>query len=102
MSWKGDIRVIIAQKGEVVLELKNFTRKGVFENVNLKVHAGEILGMAGLVGAGRSEVMKSLVGYDPLDTGEIYLDDNKYRSDILMMRSDIILSWLLRTEKNLD
>ena len=50
-----------AQKGEVVLELKNFTRKGVFENVNLKVHAGEILGMAGLVGAGRSEVMKALV-----------------------------------------
>ena len=66
-----------AQKGEVVLELKNFTRKGVFENVNLKVHAGEILGMAGLVGAGRSEVMKALVGYDPLDTGEIYLDGQK-------------------------
>lgn len=66
-----------AQKGEVVLELKNFTRKGVFENVNLKVHAGEILGMAGLVGAGRSEVMKALVGYYPLYTGEIYLDGQK-------------------------
>ena len=67
-----------AQKGEVVLELKNFTRKGVFENVNLKVHAGEILGMAGLVGAGRSEVMKALVGYDPLDTGgKFYLDGQK-------------------------
>ena len=39
-----------AEKGGVVLELKNFTRKGVFENVNLKVHSGEILGMAGLVG----------------------------------------------------
>ena len=56
-----------ARKGEVVLELKNFTRKGVFENVNLK----------GLVGAGRSEVMKALVGYDPLDAGEIYLDGQK-------------------------
>ena len=66
-----------AQKGDVVLELKNFTRKGVFENVNLKVHAGEILGMAGLVGAGRSEVMKALVGYDPLDSGEIYLEGQK-------------------------
>lgn len=63
-----------AEKGDVVLELKNFTRKGVFENVNLKVHAGEILGMAGLVGAGRSEIMRSLVGYDPLDEGEIILE----------------------------
>ena len=63
-----------AEKGGVVLELKNFTRKGVFENVNLKVHSGEILGMAGLVGAGRSEVMKALVGYDPLDEGEIILE----------------------------
>ena len=66
-----------AEKGEVVLELKNFTRKGVFENVNLKVHAGEILGMAGLVGAGRSEVMRALVGYDSLDSGEVILEGKK-------------------------
>lgn len=65
------------EKGPVVLEIKNFTRKGVFENVSIKVRAGEILGMAGLVGAGRSEVMKSLVGYDPLDSGEIYLEGEK-------------------------
>ena len=63
-----------AEKGDVVLELKNFTRKGVFENVNLQVRAGEILGMSGLVGAGRSEVMRALVGYDPLDSGEIILE----------------------------
>ena len=63
-----------AEKGDVVLELKNFTRKGVFEDVNLTVHAGEILGMAGLVGAGRSEVMRALVGYDHLDSGEIILE----------------------------
>ncbi|MDD3360409.1 MAG: sugar ABC transporter ATP-binding protein [Hespellia sp.] len=66
-----------AKKGNVVLELKNFTRAGVFENVNLKVHAGEILGMSGLVGAGRSEVMRALVGYDPLDSGEIYLEGKR-------------------------
>ena len=66
-----------AEKGDVVLELKNFTRKGVFENVNLSVHAGEILGMAGLVGAGRSEVMRALVGYDRLDSGEVILEGRK-------------------------
>lgn len=63
-----------ALKGKVVLELKNFTKQGVFQNVNLKVHAGEILGMSGLIGAGRSEVMRSLVGYDSLDYGEVLLD----------------------------
>lgn len=63
-----------ASKGDVVLELKNFTRKGVFQDVNLKVRAGEILGMSGLVGAGRSEVMRALVGYDSMDSGEVYLD----------------------------
>lgn len=67
----------MAEKGKVVLELKNFTRKGVFENVNLQVRAGEILGMAGLVGAGRSEVMRALVGYDKLDSGEIILEGQK-------------------------
>ncbi len=66
-----------AEKGDVVLELKNFTHKGVFENVNLSVHAGEILGMAGLVGAGRSEVMRALVGYDRLDSGEVILEGRK-------------------------
>ncbi len=63
-----------APKGDVVLELKDFTRKGVFENVNLKVRSGEILGMAGLVGAGRSEVMRALVGYDHLDSGTVLLN----------------------------
>lgn len=66
-----------AEKGKVVLEIKNFSREGVFKDVNLKVHAGEILGMAGLVGAGRSEVMRALVGYDKLDSGEIILEGQK-------------------------
>lgn len=68
-----------ATKGDVVLEVKNFTRKGVFQDVNFKVHAGEILGFYGLVGAGRSEVMRSLVGYDPKDSGEVLLDGRNIR-----------------------
>jgi len=65
------------QKGEIVLELKNMCSEGVFENLNLSVRSGEILGLAGLVGAGRSEVMQALVGYDKLDSGEIYLEGKK-------------------------
>jgi ABC-type sugar transport system ATPase subunit len=64
-----------AIKGNIILKLKNLTRKGVFENVSLHVKAGEILGLAGLVGAGRSEVMRALVGFDKLDSGEIYLEE---------------------------
>lgn len=71
---EGGYPVNNAEKGEVILELKNFSHKGVFENINLKVRAGEILGMAGLVGAGRSEVMRALVGYDKKDSGEVYLE----------------------------
>jgi len=66
-----------APKGDVVLEIKNFTRKDVFENVSFNVRAGEILGLAGLVGAGRSEVVRALVGYDELDSGEVYLEGKK-------------------------
>lgn len=68
-----------AKIGEVVLELKNFTNKGSFDNVNLKVRSGEILGLAGLVGAGRSEVMRALVGYDKLEQGEIYLNNKRIK-----------------------
>lgn len=66
-----------APKGDVVLEIKNFTRKDVFENVSFNVRAGEILGLAGLVGAGRSEVVRALVGYDELDSGEVYLEGKR-------------------------
>jgi ABC-type sugar transport system ATPase subunit len=66
-----------APKGEVVLSIKNFSRKGFFEDVSLEVRSGEILGLAGLVGAGRSEVMRALIGYDHFDSGEIYLEGKK-------------------------
>lgn len=68
-----------APKGDVVLSVKNANRKGVFENISFDVHAGEILGFAGLVGAGRSEVMRALVGYDRLDSGELSLSGRTIR-----------------------
>ena len=68
-----------AKKGDAILEIKGFTKKGVFEDISFKVHAGEILGFAGLVGAGRSEVMRAFVGYDSIDSGEIYFEGKKIK-----------------------
>ena len=63
-----------AEIGDVVLELKNVTRDGVFKNVSFSVRKGEILGLSGLVGAGRTEVARAIFGLDPIDEGEIRLD----------------------------
>ncbi len=59
------------EPGEVVLKVDKLTRKGVFHDISFEVRAGEILGFSGLVGAGRSEIMKSIFGLDPYDSGEI-------------------------------
>ncbi|GAB6007396.1 sugar ABC transporter ATP-binding protein [Geobacillus vulcani] len=62
---------------ERVLEVKNLGRKGVFENVSFYLRKGEILGFAGLMGAGRTEVARAIFGADPIDTGEIYVKGKK-------------------------
>ena len=67
---------IPAPVGETVLELKNLNG-GRFKNVNLKVRAGEIVGFAGLVGAGRSELFRAVFGLDPIESGEVLLDGKK-------------------------
>ncbi len=60
--------------GGAVLEVKDFCQPGVFENVSFTVHQGEILGFAGLVGAGRTEIMQAIFGVDPHKSGQLYLN----------------------------
>lgn len=60
--------------GDTILEVKNLSCKGKFENVNFKIRKGEILGFAGLMGAGRSEVMETIFGITPRTSGEIYIN----------------------------
>lgn len=62
---------------EVVLEARNLGRAGVFENMNVSLKKGEILGFYGLVGSGRTELARALVGADPIDIGEIYVRGEK-------------------------
>jgi methyl-galactoside transport system ATP-binding protein/inositol transport system ATP-binding protein len=62
--------------GEVHLEVKNLTSGRAFRDVSFNVKKGEILGLAGLVGAGRSEVVESIFGIRALDSGQIFIDGN--------------------------
>lgn len=59
---------------EKVLEVKNLYGKPFLKDINFSLYKGEILGFAGLVGAGRSELMKIIFGIDNKDKGEIYID----------------------------
>ena len=61
----------------VVFEAKNFSLSGTFHDVNMKLHKGEILGICGLVGAGRTETMKSIFGVLPHDSGEVLVENKK-------------------------
>ena len=64
----------IPQRSEdVVLEVRGLTRGRMVRNVSFKLHRGEILGVAGLVGAGRTEVVRTIFGADRLESGEIHV-----------------------------
>ncbi len=63
--------------GETVMEVRNFTRPGKFSDVSFTLRKGEILGLAGLMGAGRTEVMESLFGLYPPASGEILIRGQK-------------------------
>ncbi|OIJ14289.1 D-xylose ABC transporter ATP-binding protein [Anaerobacillus alkalilacustris] len=62
------------QPGEVKLQVKEMTRVGEFENVSFDVRAGEVFGISGLMGAGRSEVVETIFGYRKASHGEILID----------------------------
>lgn len=60
--------------GQIRLEVKNLSLPGKFENISLNVRSGEIVGMAGLVGAGRTDVCQAIFGILPAQSGEILID----------------------------
>jgi rhamnose transport system ATP-binding protein len=62
-----------AKIGEPLLVVENLDMPGVFHDINFTVRSGEILGLAGLVGAGRSEVARAIFGVDPYQTGKVTL-----------------------------
>ena len=62
---------------EIVLEVKNLNHGIAIKDVNFQLKKGEILGFAGLMGAGRTEVARAIFGADPIDSGEIYVKGKK-------------------------
>jgi rhamnose transport system ATP-binding protein len=65
--------------GETVLDVSRLTREGVFVDVSFEVRAGEILAIAGLVGAGRSEVARAIFGIDSYDAGTVTISGRRLR-----------------------
>ncbi len=63
--------------GKVLLKVEGLSRKGVFQDISFEVRGGEILGVSGLVGAGRTEIARAIIGLDKKDKGDIYCDGKK-------------------------
>ncbi len=61
----------------IVLEVRNLNRGNVLKDINFHLKEGEIIGFAGLMGAGRTEVARAIFGADPIDSGEIYIDGQR-------------------------
>jgi ribose transport system ATP-binding protein len=64
---------------EVLLQVKNLNRGRFVQDVSFELHRGEILGFAGLLGAGRTETMRLIFGADPMDSGEVFVKGKKLK-----------------------
>ena len=69
----------LSVQDETVLEVKNLTRSGKFEDISFTLKKGEVLGIAGMLGSGRTELLKSIFGADPYTSGEIVVKGKKAR-----------------------
>jgi len=67
-----------AEIGDVVLKAEGLTRRGVFSNISFELRRGEIVGLAGFVGSGRTEIARSIFGIDPLDAGSLSIEGRPF------------------------
>jgi ribose transport system ATP-binding protein len=75
----GDVKVQsrptdIQVRDEVVMEVKGLSRKGWYQDVNFNLHKGEVLGIAGMLGSGRTELLRGIFGADPVGSGEVIIE----------------------------
>lgn len=69
-----------AAPGDVALKVENLSSIGKFKDINFEVRKGQIFGMFGLVGSGRTEIVRSVFGADPFDTGKFLSTEKKFTS----------------------
>ncbi len=74
--------------GQEVLRVQNLSKKGVFEDISFKLSEGEILGIAGLIGAGKTELVSSIFGKFPYDKGKIFIRGK----EVIIKSPDIAIS----------
>jgi len=72
---------VIAKRGEEALRVENLSSKTGLRNINFSAYTGEILGIAGLVGAGRTELVRAIFGADPIESGTITIFGKETRVD---------------------
>jgi len=85
---------------EELLRVKNASRYGFFHNISFYAKAGEIIGICGLTGSGRSEMARSICGVDPLDSGEIFIHGKKVLIKNLTQAIKHKLIYLTEDRKN--
>jgi ribose transport system ATP-binding protein/rhamnose transport system ATP-binding protein len=67
----------VEEKGKPILEVKNFSKQGNFKDISLQLYKGEILGITGLVGSGRTELAQAIFGLNKPDSGTLLIDGKK-------------------------
>ena len=70
---------VSCEKGKKIFEVKNLNAGRMVRNVNLELYEGEIVGIAGLMGAGRTETTRAIFGVDPKESGEFWLDGKEVK-----------------------
>lgn len=85
---------VVCQKGEKIFEVKNLNAGRMVRDISFSVHSGEIVGIAGLMGAGRTETTRAIFGADPKESGEIYVDGKEVRINCPMdaIRNGVVLA----------
>ena len=90
-----------AQRGEVLLSVRDLGKTGVFHGVNFEVRRGEVLGFAGLIGSHRTDVALALFGIEPADAGEIAFDGQTHKINTPQQAMDLGIAYVSEDRRKL-